>query len=86
MTISAKDAAAAAKRWGLTLSDAAALARLADSPAEADELASAFTEPSVPQLSRAALATMKPAEIEAARASGALKNLLEGGAEGGEAK
>lgn len=43
MSITAKEAAEVAKAHGLTLSDASALSRLAESPAEADLLASMFS-------------------------------------------
>jgi len=43
--ITSKEAAQIAKRHGLTLSDANALSRLADSTEEADELAVMFADP-----------------------------------------
>lgn len=42
--ITAREAAEVAARHKLTLSDAAALSRLADSPEEAEELASIFVD------------------------------------------
>jgi hypothetical protein len=48
--ITSKQAAEVARRHGLTLSDAAALARLADSPEEADELGALFGEEVPPDM------------------------------------
>jgi hypothetical protein len=84
--ITSREATEVARRWGLTLSDAAALARLAEDVAEGNAIAEQFTTPAVPQIGREALKSMSPAEINEAHANGALKNLLEGGVEGGEAK
>ena len=75
--ISAREAAEIARKRGLSLTDAAALSRLADSPEEADELAKEFAEPPRPsQLSRADLAGLKPEEIEAARIEGRLADVM----------
>lgn len=43
MSIDSKEAAQIAKKHGLSLTDAAALARLAETPEEAEELAALFT-------------------------------------------
>ena len=40
--ITSREAAEAAKKYGLSLTDAAAIARLADTPEEADSLAAMF--------------------------------------------
>jgi hypothetical protein len=47
--VNAQIAAAVARRHGLTLGDAAALARLADTEDEADQLAAQFAAPSAPE-------------------------------------
>ena len=46
--LDSKIAATVARRHGLTLGDAAALSRLADTEDDADELAAQFAEPATP--------------------------------------
>jgi hypothetical protein len=46
--ITSKEAAAIAHAHGLSMTDAAALARLADTPAEAEEFATLFATPADP--------------------------------------
>jgi hypothetical protein len=76
MPISNQEAAEVARRHGLSLQDAVALARLSDNVKEGDQLAEMFTTPSVPQIGRDALKTMSPEQIETARVEGRLKNIL----------
>ena len=73
MTLSAKEAAEIARANGLTLTDAAALARLATTPEEAREAAAVFTR--TVQLTRADLAGMSPDQINAAREAGQLTEI-----------
>ena len=74
MTLSAKEAAEIARANGLTLSDAAALARLATTPEEAREAAAVFTR--TVQLTRADLAGMTAEQINASREAGQLDELM----------
>jgi hypothetical protein len=74
MTLSAKEAAEIARANGLTLTDAAALARLATTPEEAREAASVFTR--TVQLTRADLAGMTAEQINASREAGQLDELM----------
>jgi hypothetical protein len=77
VAITSKEAAAAAKKYGLSLSDAAALARLADDVDDADQIAGMFVTPTKPpQLARDDLAKLSPSEIEDARVAGRLDDIL----------
>jgi hypothetical protein len=74
--ITAKQAAKAALDAGLSLSDAAALGRMAETPEEAAELAQMFASPKPVQLSRADLAGLKPEELIKAKDEGRLADVL----------
>jgi hypothetical protein len=74
--ITAKQAAKAALDAGLSLSDAAALGRMAESPEEAAELAAMFASPKPVQLSRADLRGLSPDEITNAKNEGRLADVL----------
>ncbi len=75
--ITSKEAGEVALKYGLSLPDAAALARMADDTAEADVLAKMFSEPAAPrQLTRDDVKNMKPDEIVQAKADGRLDDLL----------
>jgi hypothetical protein len=74
--ITAREATEVARRHGLSLQDAAAIARLADDVAEGDAIAEQFATPSVPQIGRDALTAMSPEQIEDARVAGKLADLL----------
>lgn len=78
--LDSKIAAKIAKAAGLTLSDAVALSRLAETAAEAEALASTFA-PEDPhrQLAREDLARMSSEQIVAAKAAGQLDTLMGGG-------
>ena len=74
--VTAKEAAAAALKYGLDLPAAAALGRLAETPAEAEELASMFASPKPQQLSRDDIRGWAPEKIEAARVAGQLSDVM----------
>ena len=78
MTITPDQAAAIARKRGLSLSDAVAILRLAQTVEEAETFADTFADPKPPQLTREALASMTPAQIEDARVAGNLTDLLGG--------
>jgi hypothetical protein len=73
--ITTKEAAAIAKQHGLTLSDAAALARLANTTEEAEEAAAMFS-PVPSQLTRDDIRGWPPEAINKAREDGQLTDLL----------
>ena len=75
--ISSQDAAQIARRHGLTLSDAAAIGRMAETIEEGTALAKLFSEP--PQLSREQVQSMSPEAILEAKAAGQCDNLLSSG-------
>jgi hypothetical protein len=80
--ITSREAGDIALKHGLSLPDAAALSRMADTTEEADTLAKMFSAPpAVPQLTHDDLATMSPAQINAAREAGRCDDLLKGGSE-----
>lgn len=72
--ISTKEAATIAKKHGLTLADVPALVRLADTTAEAEEVASMFS-PNPVQLTRADLAGMSAEQIVEAQSAGLLDEI-----------
>jgi hypothetical protein len=74
--ITSTEAAAVAKKHGLTLSDAAALARLADSPEEANELGAMFTPEDKRQWTRADWDKATAEEKVAARDRGQVRDLF----------
>ena len=81
MPLTPTQAAAVAEKFGLGVSDAAALASLAGSVDEAEQIAARFSpNPTARQLSRADLAQMTPEAIEAARRAGQLDQLMRGDA------
>jgi hypothetical protein len=77
--ITAKQAAKAALDAGLSLSDAAALGRMAETEAEAAELAQMFASPKPVQIGREALKSMSSEQIVAAKTAGQLDTILKGG-------
>jgi len=78
--ISPKEATAIALKYGLDLSAATALSRLATSVEEGEEIAAQFAAPPKPrQYTREAVKTMSPEAINAAREAGQLADLLSGG-------
>jgi hypothetical protein len=82
MSIDKEVAIDVAKRHGLSLGDAAGIARLADTPEEADRIARHYAAPR--RMSREDLASMTPAEINKAREEGQLDALLSGKEGGGD--
>jgi hypothetical protein len=82
VTITNRQATEVARKYGLTLTDAAALSRLADSIEEGEELAKTFTTPPTPpQLTREDLGKMSPAQVNEARENHQLDDLLNAGAQ-----
>ena len=76
MTITSAQAVAVARKYGLPLSDAAALVRLSTTVEEAEDFAGQIATPG--QLSRDDLKTMSPEQIEAARVGNRLTDVLSG--------
>jgi len=78
MTLTPDEAAAIARKRGLSLSDAVAILRLAQTVEEAETFADTFADPKPRQWSRDQLKGATPDEINAARENGQLRSLLEG--------
>ena len=81
MLLTPDEAAAIARKRGLTLSDAVAILRLAQTTEEAEAFADTFADPKPPQLTRDDLKGMSPEAINKAREAGQCNELLTGGSE-----
>ena len=80
MMLTARQSAALALKYGLSLSDASALSRMTlETEIEADEIAAQFAAPPKPrQYAREDLASMTPDQIEEARVAGRLADVMGG--------
>lgn len=76
MSVSPEEAVRIARKHGLSLQDALSLSRMAESAAQAENLARAFVAP--PQFTADDLETMTRQEILGAMADGSLDDLLKG--------